>query len=99
MTSVFSFLRNELSNEQLLEHKPSEYAEKREKVYMFLRLPLILEKFMFYGFMQCCDSFLYIFAFVPLRICFLLLRIIFYPFRVFFKYDLFDLLFYISIFD
>ena len=80
--NLWSFLRNELANEQLLDHKPNEYDEKREKVYMFLRLPLILEKFMFYGFMQCADSFFYIFSILPLRVALLLLRIVLFPYRM-----------------
>ena len=79
--NLWSFLRNELANEQLLEHKPSEYDEKREKVYVFLRLPMILEKFMYYGFMQCADSFIYIFSILPLRVLLLGLRLIFFPCR------------------
>lgn len=83
---IWTFLRNELASEKLLDYKPSEYDEKREKVYTFLRLPMILEKFMFFGFMQCADSFLHICSFLPLRLFAILARAMCNPFGLFFKY-------------
>lgn len=63
-----SFINAQLSNSNFNDHKESEYNQKRENVYSFLRLPWALEKFMTYGFLQCVDSFLYICTFLPLRI-------------------------------
>jgi hypothetical protein len=82
---IWDFLKRDLTNEQLVDFKASEYEEKREKVYVFLRLPLILEKFMFFGFLQCADTFLYICTFLPLRIIFALLSALLNPFSILFK--------------
>ncbi|VDN56074.1 unnamed protein product [Dracunculus medinensis] len=46
----------------------SRYTEKRRKVYAFLRIPIELEKFLFYGFLQCVDAFCYLSTFLPIRL-------------------------------
>ncbi|ELU04873.1 hypothetical protein CAPTEDRAFT_5824 [Capitella teleta] len=50
-----------------LEHDEARYAEKRKRVYTFMKIPREVEKFMTYGFFQCLDAFLYLFTFLPLR--------------------------------
>ncbi|CAF0727605.1 unnamed protein product [Brachionus calyciflorus] len=65
---LWKYLRSELTNEQKSGYEESESNQKRENVYIFLRLPLALEKFMFFGFLQCADSFLYICSLLPIRI-------------------------------
>lgn len=52
-----------------LQNDVSRYTEKRRKVYAFIRIPVELEKFLFYGFMQCVDAFCYLPTFLPLRLC------------------------------
>lgn len=58
-----------------LHNEQDRYAEKRKKVYAFLRIPMELEKFIFFGFRQCLDAFCHMFTFLPLRIivCFFIL--------------------------
>ncbi|KAK5649484.1 hypothetical protein RI129_000513 [Pyrocoelia pectoralis] len=65
--SLFSFLRVELTRGYVLEHDEERYSARREKVYSFMRIPRAVEKFMIYGFMQCTDSFFFVYTFLPLR--------------------------------
>lgn len=51
-----------------LQQDQDRYTEKRRKVYAFIRIPFELEKFFFYGFLQCLDSFCHTFTFLPIRI-------------------------------
>jgi hypothetical protein len=44
---IWKTLKSELTSEQVLNYKESEYDQKRENVYIFLRLPLALEKVFF----------------------------------------------------
>lgn len=66
--SLFSFLRYELTMDYQLEHDEERYSAKREKVYSFMKIPLEIERYMLYGFLQCTDSFLFICAFLPIRV-------------------------------
>ncbi|VDP32502.1 unnamed protein product [Heligmosomoides polygyrus] len=43
------------------------FTEKRRKVYAFLRIPIEVERFLFYGLLQCIDAFCYLFTFLPIR--------------------------------
>lgn len=61
------FFRLELTRGYILEHDEERYTARREKIYTFMRIPREVEKFMFYGVIQCCDSFLYIHTFLPIR--------------------------------
>ena len=63
----FSFLWSELSRGYALENDEARYAEKRRKVYAFVKIPRELERFLAYGFLQCTDAFLFFFTFLPLR--------------------------------
>ncbi|KAF5270315.1 hypothetical protein FQR65_LT05503 [Abscondita terminalis] len=65
--SLLSFLQVELTRSYVLEHDEERYSARREKVYSFMRIPREVEKFMIYGFMQCTDSFLFVYSFLPLR--------------------------------
>lgn len=62
-----AFLWSELSRGYALENDEARYAEKRRKVYAFVKIPRELERFLAYGFLQCTDAFLYFFTFLPLR--------------------------------
>lgn len=64
---LFDFLRVELNRGYCLDHDEERYTARREKIYSFMKIPRELEKFLAYGCMQCADSFLYIFTFLPLR--------------------------------
>ncbi|XP_050543590.1 protein TAPT1 homolog [Daktulosphaira vitifoliae] len=65
--SLWDFIRVEFSRGYSLEHDEKEYSDRREKVYTFMKIPLEVERFMFYGFCQCADSFLFVYTFLPLR--------------------------------
>uniref|UniRef100_A0A5S6R3U6 Eukaryotic membrane protein n=1 Tax=Trichuris muris TaxID=70415 RepID=A0A5S6R3U6_TRIMR len=65
--SLFEFLWSELNRGYALANDEARYIEKRRKVYALLRIPRELESFLFCGFLQCADAFLYIFTFLPLR--------------------------------
>lgn len=74
MKYIWQLLKDELTSGQTQDHLESEYKQKRENVYIFLRLPWALEKFMIYGFLQCVDCFLYICSYLPLRLLFVMLQ-------------------------
>lgn len=61
------FLRVEVNRGYCLDHDEERYSARREKIYSFMKIPRELEKFLAYGMMQCADSFLYIFTFLPMR--------------------------------
>ncbi|KAG5682386.1 hypothetical protein PVAND_011739 [Polypedilum vanderplanki] len=65
--SLADFLRVELNRGYCLDHDEERYSARREKIYSFMKIPRELEKFLAYGMMQCTDSFLYIFTFLPIR--------------------------------
>nr|CAD7194874.1 unnamed protein product [Timema douglasi] len=66
--SLFKFLSVELTRGYLLEHDEERYSERREKMYTFMKIPREVEKFMVYGFLQCADSFLFVYTFLPMRL-------------------------------
>ena len=41
---IWNIIKSELNSEVVGDHKESEYDEKREKVYLFYRLPIAFEK-------------------------------------------------------
>ncbi|XP_053681291.1 protein TAPT1 homolog [Anopheles nili] len=65
--SLYDFVRIELTRGYVLEHDEERYSARREKIYSFLKIPRELESFMLYGVLQCADSFLYIYTFLPIR--------------------------------
>ncbi|ETN86588.1 eukaryotic membrane protein, partial [Necator americanus] len=65
-----SFLRNAFSlfyRGYSLHNDQTRYTEKRRKVYAFLSIPIEVERFLFYGLLQCIDAFCYLFTFLPIR--------------------------------
>lgn len=78
--SLASFLRLELTRGYALEHDEERYSARREKVYSFMKIPREVEKFMTYGYMQCTDSFLYIYTFLPVRVILAMWAVITRPF-------------------
>lgn len=66
--SLWKYFWNELTRGYSLQNDVSRYTEKRRKVYAFIHIPLELEKFLLYGFMQCIDAFCYLTTFLPLRL-------------------------------
>ncbi|XP_019932173.2 protein TAPT1 homolog [Aedes albopictus] len=65
--SLYDFIRIELTRGYVLEHDEERYSARREKIYSFMKIPRELESFMAYGVLQCADSFLYMYTFLPLR--------------------------------
>ncbi|XP_026812293.1 protein TAPT1 homolog [Rhopalosiphum maidis] len=65
--SLWDFIRIEFKRGYSLENDEKEFSDRREKVYTFMKIPLEVERFMFYGFCQCADSFLFVYTFLPLR--------------------------------
>ncbi|KAH7726659.1 Protein F26F2.7 [Aphelenchoides avenae] len=65
---VLEFVWMELTRGYSLQNDQDRYTEKRRKVYAFMRIPYELEKFLFYGFLQCLDAFCHVFTFLPIRI-------------------------------
>lgn len=60
-TSIFS-RGYSLDNDEL------RYAEKQRKISAFLRIPIELEKFLFYGTLQCLEAFCHLSTFLPIRL-------------------------------
>lgn len=79
------FLRVELNRGYCLDHDEERYTSRREKIYSFMKIPRELEKFLAYGMMQCADSFLYIFTFLPIRYIMALWALLTRPIIRFFK--------------
>lgn len=65
--SLFDYIYGELRRGYMLENDEQRYAERREKFYVFMKIPRELERFILYGFFQCADAFLFVFTFLPLR--------------------------------
>lgn len=65
--TLFDYLRSEMRRGYLLENDGQRFTEKREKFYIFLTIPKELEQFIWYGFFQCVDAFLFIFTLLPFR--------------------------------
>nr|XP_022919638.1 protein TAPT1 homolog [Onthophagus taurus] len=80
--SLFSFLHVELTRGYVLEHDEERYSARREKVYSFMKIPREVEKFMSYGFMQCTDSFLFVYTYLPVRVILALFALITRPIAI-----------------
>ncbi|XP_047128950.1 transmembrane anterior posterior transformation protein 1 homolog isoform X1 [Hydra vulgaris] len=70
--SFFSYLRDELKRDYLLQQNEKKLMERRKRVYTFVKTPKELEKFLLFGFLLCFDVFLFVFTFLPIRILFAL---------------------------
>lgn len=80
-TSLYDFLRVELTRGYILEHDEERYTARRQKIHTFMRIPREVESFIFYGVMQCADSFLYIHTFLPVRYLFAVWAVIYRSIR------------------
>jgi len=52
--SLWDFILLECKPCYSLENDEKEFSDKREKVYNFMKIPLEVERFMFYGICQVC---------------------------------------------
>jgi hypothetical protein len=87
MPSFYSFVRAELYRGYQLENDEERYVARRQKVYLFMKIPREVEKFMSYGFFQCTDAFLFLFTFLPLRFVLALWGMVTRPILHFFRYE------------
>lgn len=67
MQSVWDYLHSELRRGYVLENDEQRYAERRQKFYTFLKVPIELERFMVQAFFQIVDAFLFVFTILPIR--------------------------------
>lgn len=65
--TLFDYLHAEIRRGYDLGNDEQRYTERREKFYIFLAIPMRLEKFIWYGFFQCADAFLFVFTLLPIR--------------------------------
>ncbi|KAI1288002.1 Protein TAPT1 -like protein [Halotydeus destructor] len=65
--NLWDYINGEVRRGYALENDEQKYIERRERFYSFLKIPLQLEKFLRYGFLQCADAFLFVFTLLPLR--------------------------------
>ncbi|XP_055676739.1 protein TAPT1 homolog [Lutzomyia longipalpis] len=77
--SLYDFLKVELTRGYMLEHDEERYSARRQKIYAFMKIPREVESFIFYGVLQCADSFLYIHTFLPVRYLLAMWAIIYRP--------------------
>lgn len=80
-SSLYDFMRVELTRGYILEHDEERYTARRQKIHTFMRIPREVESFIFYGVLQCADSFLYIHTFLPVRYLFALWAIFYRTIR------------------
>lgn len=79
-------MKVELTRGYVLEHDEERYSARREKVYSFMKIPREVEKFMSYGFLQCTESFLFVYTFLPMRVLLALWALITRPIATCFGY-------------
>lgn len=65
--TLLDYFYNEVRRGYFLANDEQRFTDKRQKVYVFLTIPKELEKFMWYGFFQCVDAFLFLFTLLPIR--------------------------------
>ncbi|VEN40772.1 unnamed protein product [Callosobruchus maculatus] len=80
LPSLWSFLNVELTRDYQLENAEERFSARREKIYSFIKIPKEVERFMWYGFMQCADSLLFVYTFLPIRVILALWALITRPF-------------------
>lgn len=65
--TLFDYLHSEIRRGYDLGNDEQRYTERREKFYIFITIPSKLERFVWYGFFQCADAFLFVFTLLPVR--------------------------------
>ncbi|XP_015792413.1 protein TAPT1 homolog [Tetranychus urticae] len=65
--TLYDYIHREIRRSYLPENDEARYAERREKFYMFLKIPRELERFIWFGFLQCVDVFVSLFTLLPIR--------------------------------
>ncbi|KAH9419995.1 Transmembrane anterior posterior transformation protein 1 [Dermatophagoides pteronyssinus] len=85
-SSLLEYIRCELKRGYQLQNDEQRYRERREKFYIFLKIPYKLETFLFYGFFQCVDAFLFVLTFLPFRLILALLSCLFRIANIFIRF-------------
>lgn len=80
MFSLWTFLNVELTRDYQLDNSEERFSLRREKIYSFMKIPKEVERFMFYGYMQCADAFLFVYTFLPMRVMLALWALVTRPF-------------------
>ncbi|VBB25475.1 unnamed protein product [Acanthocheilonema viteae] len=66
--SFWNYIWDELTRGYSLDNDELRYTEKQKKISAFLRIPIELEKFLFYGTLQCLEAFCHLSTFLPIRL-------------------------------
>ncbi|VDO29656.1 Uncharacterized protein BM_BM3623 [Brugia malayi] len=66
--SFWDYIKGELTRGYSLDNDELRYTEKQKKISAFLRIPIELEKFLFYGTLQCLEAFCHLSTFLPIRL-------------------------------
>jgi len=77
--SFLQYYFKEITHGHFMDKNDPRYLGRRERVYTFLKQPFEIEKMMIYGWLLCLDVSLYTFTFLPCRVFYAILRIIFFP--------------------
>ncbi|EGG21208.1 DUF747 family protein [Cavenderia fasciculata] len=76
--SFISYLKDEVYGDYMPTN--ADDTQKREQVYNFVHVPWELEKLVLFGFLICFENFLYLFTFLPIRICISFFKLLSKPF-------------------
>ncbi|EJW71645.1 hypothetical protein WUBG_17447 [Wuchereria bancrofti] len=66
--SFWDYIKGELTRGYSLDNDELRYTEKQKKINAFLKIPIELEKFLFYGTLQCLEAFCHLSTFLPIRL-------------------------------
>ncbi|VDP12376.1 unnamed protein product [Onchocerca flexuosa] len=66
--NLWDYIKGELTRGYSLDNDELRYTEKQKKISAFLRIPIELEKFLFYGTLQCLEAFCHLSTFLPVRL-------------------------------
>jgi len=53
--TLWDFILIEFNRGYSLENDEKEFSDRREKIYTFMKVPLEVERFIFYGICQVCN--------------------------------------------
>lgn len=79
--SFWDYMHSEIRRGYFLENDEEHYDGRREKFYMFFKIPKEFEKFQLYGLIQCADAFLFVFTLLPIRFALSLILGFSYPLK------------------
>jgi hypothetical protein len=66
---LWRYLKSEVTGGYVVEEEEEiTRSERQKRVDTFLQAPKQLEKLLFYGFLMCCNAFLFVYTFLPIRL-------------------------------